>query len=62
MREYRIYPVVPGTDHINGVPMIVVCKSDTEAIEEARKRLKGQDLEVWDLARKVARIESPDAR
>ena len=62
MREYRIFSVVPGTNQIKGVPSVVVCKNDTEAVEEARKLLDSLDLEVWDLARKVARIESPDAR
>jgi len=62
MREYRIYSVLQGTNHIKGVPAIVVCRNDTEAVAEARKLLNGLDLEVWYGAQKVVRIESLDAR
>jgi len=41
---------------------VLVCKSDTEAVEQAKKLLNGLDIEVWEGARKVARIESPDAK
>ena len=62
MREYRLYSVVPGTNIIKGIPAIVVCKNDTEAVAEARTRVNGLDVEVWELTRMVARIEAPDAR
>jgi hypothetical protein len=62
MREYRIYSVVPGTNHIKGVPAVLVCENDTEAVKRAKKLLNDPDLEVWDFARKVARIELLDAR
>ena len=62
MREYRIYSVVTTTNNIKGVPAILVCKDDTEAVKQAKNLLNGLDLEVWDGARKVTRIESPDAR
>jgi hypothetical protein len=58
MREYRLYSVVQDTNQIKGVPIIVVCKDDTDAIEEARKVLNGLDVEVWDGARCVTRLES----
>jgi hypothetical protein len=58
MREYRLYSLVSGTNHIKGVPAILVCENDTKAIQEARERLNGLDLEVWDGARRVIRIES----
>jgi hypothetical protein len=56
MREYRFYSVVSGTNHIKGVPAVVVCQNDTEAVEQARKLLDSLDIEVWDGARCVTRI------
>ncbi|HEY1982730.1 MAG TPA: hypothetical protein VGH13_21835 [Xanthobacteraceae bacterium] len=60
MREYRLYPLVPGTNHIKGVVEVVVCRNDTEATEEAIKRINGLDIEIWDGARCVKRLKSAD--
>ena len=61
MREYRIYRFSTG-NYVKGVPAILVCKNDTEAVKQAEKLLDGQDIEVWEGTRRVTRIEPPDAR
>jgi hypothetical protein len=62
MGEYRLVPVISGTDIINGATVRVVCQSDTEAIEEAYKRLNDLDIEIWHVARCVTRIAARDPR
>jgi hypothetical protein len=62
MREYRVYSVVQGTNRIKGVPAVLVCKDDTEAVKQAKKMLDNLDIEVWEGARRVTRIEVPDAK
>ena len=59
-REYRIYTFVSGTNLVKGVPAILVCKNDTEAVKQAEKLLNGLDIEVWEGTRKVTRIKSPN--
>jgi hypothetical protein len=59
-REYRIYKF-SSDDCIQGVPAVIVCKNDIEALAEAKKLLDGLDLEVWQGDRKVLRIKSLDA-
>ena len=61
-REYRIYTFVSGTNRVRGTPAILVCKNDTEAVEQAKRLLNGLDIEVWEGARRVTRIETPEAR
>ena len=57
MPEYRIYRL--ATDgHFWGVPMIVECAQDQEAIERARQMVDGFDLEVWEAARLIARFKA----
>ena len=61
MREYRIYKL--STDNrIKDVPAVLVCKDDTEAVKHAEKLLNGADIEIWEGARCITRIKSPQAR
>jgi hypothetical protein len=57
MREYRFYKLLTGTNHIRGPVKIRVCQNDTEATVQARKMLDERDVEVWDGARFVARVQ-----
>jgi hypothetical protein len=59
--DYRIYVMSSG-NHIEGMPSVVTCASDAEAIEVARRRLDGRDIEVWEGARAVTPLKAADAR
>jgi hypothetical protein len=55
MPTYRIFTV--GTDqHFLGVPEIVECLDDNEAINKATQLANGLDLEIWDPGRMIARL------
>jgi hypothetical protein len=60
-REYQIYKF-SSDDYIQGVPAVIVCKNDTEALAAAKKLLDGLDIEVWEGERKLVRIKSLDAK
>jgi hypothetical protein len=62
MHEYRLYSLVPKSNHLKGAPVVVVCQNDTEAIAEANKILRDLDIEVWERARRVIRIPSQQAK
>jgi len=54
---YIIYPV--GRDqHFSGMPVIVECVDDKEAVDKAMHLANGRDLEIWDHKRMVARLPS----
>jgi hypothetical protein len=53
MPEYRIFTVGPDGRFL-GVPTIVECRDDKEAIEKAMQLKDGLDLEIWNLKRRVA--------
>ena len=59
MADYRFYTLENG-NRIGGPPAILQCKSDQEAIAEARKLLDGHDIEVWQAARVVTRLRPSD--
>ena len=59
MREYRVYSF-SSDNHIKGVPAVVICETDNDAIAEAQKLLDGLDIEVWNGARLVTRLKSVD--
>jgi hypothetical protein len=61
MPDYRIY-AFDAQGHIAGPPRLIVCDTDQEAEQQARALLDGRVLEVWHLARQVARIEPPAGR
>jgi hypothetical protein len=54
---YRFYKVSKG-GHIEGLPEPVECRDDDEAIAKAKLRANGRDIEIWDLGRRVARVEA----
>ncbi|MGA8319548.1 MAG: hypothetical protein WB774_01690 [Xanthobacteraceae bacterium] len=55
MPEYRVYTITAG-DHIDGPAKIIECDSDTAAVEQARGLIDGPAIEVWDGARRIARM------
>jgi hypothetical protein len=59
MADYRAYRI--ENDHVAGVPIIITCDNDQDAIREAKKMVDGHDIELWDGARFVAGIKSTDA-
>ncbi|OSJ19638.1 hypothetical protein BST63_01890 [Bradyrhizobium canariense] len=59
MAEYRLYRV-DHEGHIQGAPLIVSCEDDDAAIAEAKQYVDGVSIEVWDRARRVARLPSTE--
>jgi len=62
MPKYRIFTV--GHDqHFVGVPEIVECVDDNEAVDKAMQLMNGLDVEIWDHERMVTRLpnSSPKA-
>jgi hypothetical protein len=57
---YHIYEVERG--HRIAGPTKLECASDEVAILIAKKMLNGRDLEVWQGARVVTRLQSSDKR
>ena len=58
MPIYRAYPV--KKDCVAAAPSIaVVCVSDQDGIQKARKLVDGYDIELWDGPRFIARFETP---
>ena len=55
MPIYRIFTVGPD-QHFLGMPEIVECVDDNEAIDKAMQFANGLDLEIWDPRRMVARL------
>jgi hypothetical protein len=51
-----------GTVTLWGVPNVVTCDGDDEAIEKARPLVNGHDVEVWEGARPVGRIKTNEGR
>jgi hypothetical protein len=58
MPVYRIYSVKNG--RVAGPPVLGTCDSDEEIIQQAEAMVDGMDLEIWDLARMVAKIPSKE--
>jgi hypothetical protein len=57
MPDYRAYRV--GKDgRILGVPDVISCNDDGEAIEQAQSLIGSDDIELWEGARLVSRIKS----
>ena len=55
MPDYRIYFIDPK-NRISRMPEVVECSDDQEAIQKAVQFIDGQDVELWDGARLVARF------
>lgn len=60
MPDYRLFPVKKD-GHIIGPPAIVSVEHDGDAVREAKKRLNGNGIEVWQGNRRIA-ILSPHDR
>jgi hypothetical protein len=54
---YRLYKLAKD-GHLFGMPDIVEAADDDDAIEKAKLRANGRDLELWDLKRRVAVIRA----
>ena len=57
MPDYRIY-TLSEDGHIKGAPTLVIFESDQEAIETVRRMLDGNDIDVWQGARRITRLKS----
>jgi len=56
MPEYRIY-TVKKDGHLAGPPKVVACLDDEAAVNEAKQLLDELNIEVWQGARVVKRLE-----
>jgi hypothetical protein len=56
MNEYRIY-VMDRQGHVQRPSEIVVCKSDEEAIAQARQFLDRTPVEIWRGSKRVDRLD-----
>ena len=59
MPDYRVYTLVQ-TDKIVGRADVVSCATDAEAVVKARQFLTSNDLEIWQGARMVSRLNARD--
>jgi len=59
MAHYRAYKI-DAEGHIWKAVDLVV-KDDAEAIEEAKRLVNGNDVELWQRDRKIARLKKPAA-
>jgi hypothetical protein len=59
MPAYRLYDI-KDANKIASPPAVVECASDVEAIEKAKTVLNGLDIEIWNGARLVTRLQSKD--
>jgi hypothetical protein len=57
MPLYRVYTITPD-EHIHVPPTVIECRDDQAAIEEARQVLDGRVIEVWQMDRRVIRLEA----
>ena len=55
MPEYRAYVIGSDGHFYRVVPLD--CVDDAEAMEQAKQLLDGHDIELWQLDRKVARLD-----
>jgi hypothetical protein len=57
MRDYRVY-LLDKDDHIVDAH-VIRADSDQKAVEAAKQYVDGCNVEVWDGARKIARLVRP---
>jgi hypothetical protein len=55
MPEYRAYIIGDDGHFHEAVPL--VCADDTEAVEKAKRLVRGRGVELWQRDRKVATFE-----
>jgi hypothetical protein len=60
MPDYRAYKI--KNDHVAGVPTIITCDSDEQAIEAAKVLADGHDIELWDGPRFVIGIKAGETK
>jgi hypothetical protein len=58
--DYRAYKI--KNDHVTGVPAIITCDTDQQAIEAAKTMADGHDIELWDGARFVMGIKADETK
>jgi len=56
MTHYRIY-TISGDGSISSPPRIVECDDDSEAIGKAQQVRNGEDVELWQGARFIIRLD-----
>ena len=56
MSDYRVYVIDDG-DHIKD-RIELDCADDSAAIEYAKQFINGQDIELWQRDRRIARFDS----
>jgi hypothetical protein len=56
MPTYRLY-ALDNQNHVTGPPQIITSDSDEEAIQRAQVFMDVRALELWELERRVARID-----
>jgi hypothetical protein len=59
MSTYRLYPIKKD-GHIAGPPIVCDFTRDIDALAEAKKRLNGHDIEIWQDTRIVAYLVPED--
>jgi hypothetical protein len=57
MPEYRIYKL-NGQGHATGPALVLICGRDADVIQKVESLVDGQDVEIMDGARIVARLKS----
>ena len=60
MHHYRIYKMA-GDKRIPGPPQVFTCSDDEEAVSKVKQVLDGQDIEVWQGAHLVSRLQTSAA-
>jgi hypothetical protein len=60
MHHYRIYKMV-GDKRIPGPPQVFTCGDDEEAVAKVKLVLDGHDIEVWQGAHLVSRLQTSSA-
>jgi hypothetical protein len=56
MTLYRLY-TLSDDGHIAAPPVILDCERDQEAVETAKKQIEGHPAELWDGARRIAKLD-----
>ena len=59
MPNYRVYTIIKS-DKVAGRADVVTCATDAEALVKARQFLQSNDLEMWQGARMVSRLNAQD--
>jgi hypothetical protein len=61
MPIYRVYSLGED-DRILGPPRLIECADDESATQEAQRMLNSRALEVWNLTRRIAKLEPASKR